>query len=249
MTYKIIFILGIFLSSVSHGEKRTELTFSSEPGNHYHGFCTALFKEFNKEPGSIRIKSIDINLARAYQFLLDGTIDGNCARIKGISRITKESRDVLVELEPTLFELKFVVLARNEKIAQIVEEGVDYSKISMGIPTGARYFEKLFVNTAIYPLGNTQIGLNMLAAGRLDAMIAAPTFELFKKLDKSPVFRMVSNSGLTLSVVSIINKKSLRYKDELQRVLQNLKDKGVIEKLIRTREIDILIDKYQKKAR
>ena len=60
---------------------------------------------------------------------------------------------------------------------------------------------------------------------------------------------MVSNSGLTLSVVSIINKKSLRYKEELQRVFQALKDKGVIEKTHKNREIDILIDKYQKRAR
>ena len=48
MTYKIIVILGLFLSSISHGEKRTELTFSSEPGNHYHGFCTALLKNLIK---------------------------------------------------------------------------------------------------------------------------------------------------------------------------------------------------------
>lgn len=248
MFFKLSLILLVCLPLQSSAGERTELVFSSAPGNNYRNFCLQLFDAYNRQPGSLKIKAVDINLARAYKFLINDTIDGNCGRVQGFSQLTEESRDKIIELAPPLMEVRFLILAKNKKIADKLRKSVLDKDLSIGVPAGAKFFETYFKNNRSYPVGDSAIGLNMLAAGRLDALFAMPTPDLFEKLKTKPHFYILQMPQLKFKVVSVINKKNLKHKKELERVIKILVDNTTIDKLNRFQHIQKLISEYKKRA-
>ena len=248
MLFRLLIITSLCLTNNSLASDRKELLFSSEKGNHFRYFCENYFNAYNSIPGKLKIKALDINLARAYKFLINETIDGNCARIKGFSQLTKESRENIIELRPPLMEVKFLILARNKTVYDKLKKNLAPKDILIGMPAGAKFFQKLFEGTKTYEIGDAEIGINMLAAGRLDAVFAVPSLEVFKKLNAIKPFYLVQDPKLKFEIVTIINKKNLEHKEELERVLLILHKKRIIESIGEPEKIEKLTNDYIKRA-
>ncbi len=248
MLFKLVIFILVFSTTGSQAAERKELLFSSEVGNHFQSFCLSYFKAYNSVAGKLKIKALDINLARAYKFLINETVDGNCARVKGFSKLTKETRDNVIELSPSLLEVRFLILAKNKVVADKLKKNLSNTDIVIGMPAGARFFERFFRDAKTYQIGDTDIGINMLAAGRLDAVIAIPSVKLFKKLNEMSAFQLLQHPKLRFEIVSIINKKNLKNKKELERVIGIIKRKGLISKALQQEKIRKLVIEYKKRA-